>query len=154
MSSKNWKHNIRTALEFNIHKKNHLNFAYTGSFTPNGHNRSIANGSFQQSYLDKYTNNMMNNITVQFRSGIGLDIGGDYTRYISNNNQTMFTRLSDKSENSYTLVGGQRINRYSIYADQKHNLTNNWGIGYGASYRYAKDYDFQTYDNVSGNIKS
>lgn len=154
LSSKSWMHNIRTALEYNINKKNHLNFAYTGSFTPNGHNRSIANGSFQQSYLDKYTNNMMNNITVQYRSGIGLDIGGDYTRYISNNNQTMFTRLSDKSENSYTLVGGQRINRYSIYADQKHNLTNNWGIGYGASYRYAKDYDFQTYDNVSGNIKS
>lgn len=153
LSSKSWMHNIRTALEYNINKKNHLNFAYTGSFTPNGHNRSIANGSFQQSYLDKYTNNMMNNITVQYRSGIGLDIGGDYTRYISNNNQTMFTRLSDKSENSYTLVGGQRINRYSIYADQKHNLTNNWGIGYGASYRYAKDYDFQTYDNVSGNIK-
>ena len=154
LSSKSWMHNIRTALEYNINKKNHLNFAYTGSFTPNGHNRSIANGSFQQSYLDKYTNNMMNNITVQYRSGIGLDIGGDYTRYISNNNQTLFTRLSDKSENSYTLVGGQRINRYSIYADQKHNLTNNWGIGYGASYRYAKDYDFQTYDNVSGNIKS
>lgn len=154
LSSKSWMHNIRTALEYNINKKNHLNFAYTGSFTHNGHNRSIANGSFQQSYLDKYTNNMMNNITVQYRSGIGLDIGGDYTRYISNNNQTMFTRLSDKSENSYTLVGGQRINRYSIYADQKHNLTNNWGIGYGASYRYAKDYDFQTYDNVSGNIKS
>ena len=129
LSSKSWMHNIRTALEYNINKKNHLNFAYTGSFTPNGHNRSIANGSFQQSYLDKYTNNMMNNITVQYRSGIGLDIGGDYTRYISNNNQTMFTRLSDKSENSYTLVGGQRINRYSIYADQKHNLTNNWDIG-------------------------
>lgn len=153
LSSKSWMHNVRTALEYNFNEKNHLNVAYTGSFTPDGHNRSIADGSFQQSNLDKFTDNKMNNITVQYSSGIGLEVGGDYTRYTSDNSQTMFTQLSDKSKNSYTLTGGQRIDRYSIYADQKHNLTNNWGIGYGISYRYAKDYDFQTYDNVSGNIK-
>ena len=44
LSSKSWVHNVRTALEYNINKKNHLNVAYTGSFTPDGHNRSIADG--------------------------------------------------------------------------------------------------------------
>ena len=34
LSSKSWVHNVRTALEYNINKKNHLNVAYTGSFTP------------------------------------------------------------------------------------------------------------------------
>ena len=154
LSSKSWVHNVRTALEYNINKKNHLNVVYTGSFTPDGHNRSIADGSFQQSNLDKFTDNKMNNITVQYSSGIGLEVGGDYTRYTSDNNQTMFTQLSDKNKSSYTLTGGQRIDRYSIYADQKHNLTNNWGIGYGVAYRYAKDYDFQTYNNVTGNIQT
>ena len=154
LSSKSWVHNVRTALEYNINKKNHLNVAYTGSFTPDGYNRSIADGSFQQSNLDKFTDNKMNNITVQYSSGIGLEVGGDYTRYTSDNNQTMFTQLSDKNKSSYTLTGGQRIDRYSIYADQKHNLTNNWGIGYGVAYRYAKDYDFQTYNNVTGNIQT
>ena len=154
LSSKSWVHNVRTALEYNINKKNHLNVAYTGSFTPDGHNRSIADGSFLQSNLDKFTDNKMNNITVQYSSGIGLEVGGDYTRYTSDNNQTMFTQLSDKNKSSYTLTGGQRIDRYSIYADQKHNLTNNWGIGYGVAYRYAKDYDFQTYNNVTGNIQT
>ena len=76
---------MRTALEYNINKKNHLNVAYTGSFTPDGHNRSIADGSFQQSNLDKFTDNKMNNITVQYSSGIGLEVGGDYTRYTSDN---------------------------------------------------------------------
>ena len=154
LSSKSWVHNVRTALEYNINKKNHLNVVYTGSFIPDGHNRSIADGSFQQSNLDKFTDNKMNNITVQYSSGIGLEVGGDYTRYTSDNNQTMFTQLSDKNKSSYTLTGGQRIDRYSIYADQKHNLTNNWGIGYGVAYRYAKDYDFQTYNNVTGNIQT
>ncbi|WP_308757235.1 outer membrane beta-barrel protein [uncultured Bacteroides sp.] len=153
LNSKSWMHNVRTALEYNINEKNRLDVAYTGNFTPNGHSRSIADGSFQQSDLDKFTDNKMNNITVRYSSGIGLEVGGDYTRYTSDNNQAMFTQLSDKSENSYTLIGGQRIDRYSVYADQKHNLANNWGIGYGVSYRYAKDYDFQTYNNVTGNIK-
>ena len=154
LSSKSWMHNVRTALEYNINEKNHLNVAYTGSFTPDGHNRSIADGSFQQSNLDKFMDNKMNNVTVQYSSGIGLEVGGDYTRYTSDNNQTMFTQLSDKSKSSYILTGGQRIDRYSIYADQKHNLTNNWGIGYGVAYRYAKDYDFQTYNNVTGSVQT
>lgn len=153
LSSKSWMHNVRTALEYNFNKKNRLNIAYTGSFTPDTHNRSIADGSFQQSNLDKFTDNNMHNIAVQYSSSIGLEIGGDYTRYTSDNNQTMQTQLTDKSKNTYTLTGGQRIDRYSVYADQKHNLANNWKIGYGVSYRYAKDYDFQTYNNVTGNIK-
>lgn len=153
LSSKSWMHNVRTALEYNITEKNHLNVAYTGSFTPAEHNRSIADGSFQQSNLDKFTDKKMYNIAVQYSSGFGLEVGSDYTRYTSDNNQIMFTRLVDNTENTYTLTGGQRINRYSVFADQKHNLANNWSIGYGLSYRYAKDFDFQTYDNVTGNIK-
>lgn len=153
LSSKSWMHNVRTALEYNITEKNHLNVAYTGSFTPAEHNRSIADGSFQQSNLDKFTDKKMYNIAVQYSSGFGMEVGGDYTRYTSDNNQIMFTRLVDNTENTYTLTGGQRINRYSVFADQKHNLANNWSIGYGLSYRYAKDFDFQTYDNVTGNIK-
>lgn len=153
LSTKSWTHNVRTALEYNINEKNHLNVAYTGSFTPDRDGRSIADGSFQQSTLDKFTENKMHNIALQYSSGFGLELGGDYTRYTSDNNQTMSTQLTDKSENAYTLTGGQRIDRYSVYADQKHRLANNWSIGYGVSYRYTNNYDFQTYDNVTGNIK-
>lgn len=153
LSTKSWMHNVRTALEYNINEKNRLNIAYTGSFTPDRNGRSIADGSFQQSTLDKFTENKMHNIAVQYSSGFGLELGGDYTRFTSDNNQTMLTQLTDNSENAYTLTGGQRIDRYSVYADQKHSLPNNWGIGYGVSYLYTKNYDFQTYNNVTGNIK-
>ena len=153
LTSKSWKHNVRTALEYNFNDKSHINIAYTGSFSPNIHNRSIANGSFQQSNLDKFMDNKMHNIAVQYSSGTGLDIGGDYTRYTSDNNQNMQILLSDSSKNSYTLTGGQRIDRYSLYADKKHNLSGGWEIGYGTSFRYAKDYDFQLYDNVFGNLE-
>ena len=153
LSTKSWKHNVRTALEYNINEENHLSIAYTGSFTPNRDGRSIADGSFQQSSLNKFTKDKMHNIAAQYTSGFGLELGGDYTRFTSDNNQTMLTQLADNSENSYTLTGGQRIDRYSVYADQKHSLANNWGIGYGVSYRYTKNYDFQTYGNVTGDIE-
>ena len=153
LSTKSWKHNVRTALEYNINEENHLSIAYTGSFTPDRDGRSIADGSFQQSSLNKFTKDKMHNIAAQYTSGFGLELGGDYTRFTSDNNQTMLTQLADNSENSYTLTGGQRIDRYSVYADQKHSLANNWGIGYGVSYRYTKNYDFQTYGNVTGDIE-
>ena len=153
LSNKSWMHNVRTALEYNMNEKNHLNIAYTGSFTPDRCGSSIADGSFQQSTLNKFTEEKMHNIAVQYTSGFGLELGGDYTRFTSDNNQSMLNKLTDNSENAYSLAGGQRINRYSVYADQKHSLVNNWGIGYGVSYRYTKNYDFQTYDNVTGNIK-
>lgn len=52
------------------------------------------------------------------------------------------------------MVGGQKIDRYSIYADQKQSLSKGWNLGYGISYRFAKDLDFQTYDKVTGNIQT
>ena len=65
LTSKSWKHNVRTALEYNFNDKSHINIAYTGSFSPNIHNRSIANGSFQQSNLDKFMDNKMHNVSFQ-----------------------------------------------------------------------------------------
>ena len=50
------------------------------------------------------------------------------------------------------MIGGQRIKGYSIYAVQKHQLAKGWNLGYGASYRFAKDRDFQTYSQVTGSI--
>lgn len=40
----------------------------------------------------------MHNIAVQYSSGFGLELGGDYTRFTSDNNQTMLTQLTDNSE--------------------------------------------------------
>ena len=61
----------------------------------------------------------MRNITLQYHSGFGLDIGGDYTYYTSNNAQRLYADYQDGSQSSFSMVGGQKIDRYSIYADQK-----------------------------------
>lgn len=154
LRAKYWSHNVRTAFEYNFNEKNHLDIAYTGSFAPDQHNNSEADGNFQVSNLDKQMNTAMNNVSVRYTSGFGLEVGGDYTRYTSDNNQEMGVVLKNGERESYTLNGGQRIDRYNVYADQKHNLNRNWSIGYGASFNYVRDHEFQYYDNVHGDIQT
>ena len=153
LRSKYWNHNFRTAFEYNFNDNHTINVIYTGSYSPDQHNSSETTGNYQTSNVDKYLDTRMNNVTLQYHSGFGLEIGGDYTHYKSDNHQSLYTDYQDGRQSSFSMVGGQRIDRYSIYADQKHSLSKGWSLGYGASYRFAKDRDFQTYDNVSGNIK-
>lgn len=152
LRSKYWNHNLRTAFEYNFNDKSNINVAYTGSFTPDQFNNSRTAGNYQTSNVDKYVDTRMHNVSLQYHSGVGLDIGGDYTYYTSDNNQTLQADFADGSRSSFSMTGGQKIDRYSIYADQTHSLAHEWRFGYGASYRFAKDRDFQTYRQVTGDI--
>ena len=152
LRSKYWNHNFRTAFEYNFKDKNNINVIYTGSYTPDQYNNSLTTGNYQTSNVDKRIDTHMHNVTLQYHSGFGLEIGGDYTQYTSDNNQHLYADYQDGNQSSFSMIGGQRIKRYSIYADQKHQLPKGWNLGYGASYRFAKDRDFQTYSQVTGSI--
>lgn len=154
LRSKCWNHNFRTAFEYNFNNKNNIHIAYTSSYTPNLYNNSRTLGNYQTSNVDKYIDNQMHNVAWQYHSGFGLEIGGDYTHYTSNNNQRLHADYQDGNQSSFSMVGGQKIDRYSIYADQKQSLSKGWSLDYGASYRFAKDLDFQTYNEVTGNIQT
>lgn len=154
LRSKYWNHNLRTAFEYNFNDKNNIGIAYTGSFVPDQHNNSRTTGNYQTGNTDKQVNTRMHNLTLQYRSGFGLEIGGDYTHYTSDNDQIFDTEFQDGGRSRFSMTGGQRIERYSVYADQKHQLPKKWSLGYGASYRLAKDRDFQTYGEVSGDIQT
>lgn len=90
---KYWNHNLRTAFEYNLNDKDHLNIAYTGSFTPDQYSNSLTSGNYQASNVDKYVETRMHNVTLQYHSGVGFDVGGDYTHYTSDNNQTLLADL-------------------------------------------------------------
>ncbi|KIO46826.1 outer membrane beta-barrel family protein [Sanguibacteroides justesenii] len=152
LRSKYWNYNIRTSLEYNFNKKNNISVAYTRSFTPNQHNSSLTTRNYQTGNIDKYIDIRMHNIALQYNSEFGLTVGGDYTHYISNNDQNMYAKYQEGVKSSFTMIGEQKIDRYSIYAGQKHKLPKGWNLGYGASYRLVKDRDFQTYSEVTGTI--
>lgn len=152
LRSKYWNHNLRTAFEYNFNSENNIDIAYTGNYIPDQYNNSQTTGNYQTGNVDKYIDTRMHNVMLRYHSGIGLEIGGDYTHYTSDNNQILHTDFKDDTQSRFSMTGGQKIERYSIYADQKHELTKGWSLGYGASFRFAKDHDFQTYSEVTGNI--
>lgn len=117
LRSKYWEHTIRTAFEYNFDEKKHLNIAYTGSYTLDQYNNSLTKGNFQRGNVDKYIDTRMHNVSLQYTSGFGLDIGGDYTHYTSDNRQSLQTIYQDEEKAGFSLTGGQKIDRYSIYAD-------------------------------------
>ena len=136
---KYWNHNLRTAFEYNLNDKDNFNIAYTGSFTPDQHSNSLTSGNYQTSNVDKYVETRMHNVTLQYHSGAGFDVGGDYTHYTSDNNQILLADYADGGQSSFSIIGGQKIDRYSVYADRKRSLAKEWNLGYGVSYRFAKD---------------
>lgn len=152
LRSKYWEHSLQTSFAYYFSDKSHISISYTGDYIPDQHNNSRTTGNFQTGNVDKYVDSRMHNITLQYQSAFGLNIGGDYTYYRSDNNQHLHTLFQSGEQNGFDMVSGQKINRYSIYADQKHPLAKDWNVGYGASFRLAKDYDYQMYNQVTGNL--
>lgn len=152
LRSKYWEHSLQTSFAYYFSDKSHISISYTGDYIPDQHNNSRTTGNFQTGNVDKYVDSRMHNITLQYQSAFGLNIGGDYTYYRSDNNQHLHTLFQSGEQNGFDMVSGQKINRYSIYADQKHPLAKDWNVGYGASFRLAKDYDYQTYNQVTGDL--
>ena len=152
LRSKYWKHSLQTSFAYRFSDKSHLSISYTGDYIPNQHNNSQTIGNFQTGNVDKYVDSYMHNVTLQYQSDFGLNVGGDYTYYRSDNNQYFHTFFQSDEQSSFDMVSGQKINRYSIYADQKHQLAKDWNVGYGVSFRLAKDYDYQIYNQVTGNL--
>ena len=154
ISTKYWNHNLRAAFEYNFDDKNNIVLSYTSSFSPDQHNGSRTVGNYQVSTTDKYIDTRMHNVALLYHSGFGLEIGGDYTRYTSGNEQVLNVNYEDGGQSHFNLSAEQKIDRYSIYADQKHLLVKDWNLGYGVSYKYVDDRGYQTYNEVSGGVQT
>lgn len=151
---KRWTHNFRTALDWKMSKKDKLSVAYTGYVTPALKSNSNSKGNFQDSYSMEDENSRMHNLSLAYTSGFGLQMGGDYTYYKSRTDQQLDANYTDGSAVSLLMNSGQRIDRYNVYADQNFNLKRSWTFGFGGSYTYANDRDFQVYNKMEGNTQA
>jgi hypothetical protein len=151
LSGKYVEHNVRAAAEYNVSETSNLQIAYTGSFSPNETANSHTTGNFQTSDNDKDGYTRMHNLSLQYRLD-GLDLGADYTRYRAGNNQKLRVVYADGRASALDIADGQQIDRYSVYADRSRALSRGWTLDYGASYQSARDRDYQTYANTSGDF--
>lgn len=152
LRSKARTHSLHTGLAYNLNAHNQLSLSYTGNYSPDQQGNSWTAGNFQTGNLDKHVDDRMHNVTLHFHSDKGIDFGGDYTHFDSDNRQHMFIDYAEGHSNGFALTGGQRIRRWSVYADRKHTWDKGWNLGYGASFRRANDRDWQTYHETTGEI--
>ena len=139
---------MRVAGEYHFNENSSIDLAYTGKYMPDIQENAQTTGNFQTSDIDGRREAQMHNIALHLRSGFGLDAGGDYTHYTTDNRRWMHAEYADGNRNRFTLAGGQRIDRYNVYADQKHKLSQGWNLGYGVSYTQTHNHDFQTYTGL------
>lgn len=143
-------HNIRAGLGYSINEKNSINLTYTSSIIPKDRTRTTAIGSFVNSLSEKYGDNGMQNISFNYNSGIGLELGVDYTHYKMDVIQTMSSQANNNFSSKFEAISGQNIDAVSVYADQTHNMVNNWILNYGLSFDFGKSYDSQKYYPETG----
>lgn len=152
MRSKGWAHQARLALEYRPDDRNQLELAYYGRFEPLNRSEALTTGNYQASRLVKRDDSRLHNVSTRYLSGFGLSLGGDYTCYNMANRQRMSVAYTDGRDVAFGLEGGQRVERYTFFADQKHRLPAGWNLGYGLSYAHARSRDSQVYGEVTGQI--
>lgn len=144
-------HNIRLGADYYFDNNNKINMAYTTQVKPWVHTVGTSTGSYSESRNKKTYDrpSQMHNIALNYTSSFGLSLGGDYTYYTNHNTQN-FEEKTQGSEDAFNTASKQDINRISVYADQSHELSNDWSLEYGAKFKYALDKSSQDYSSLRG----
>jgi hypothetical protein len=150
---KGWVHSVRAAYEYNISDKSNFNVAYTSFISPSSNGTNDVSGNYQTSRLDKRDRSYLHNITAAYQSPFGLKLSADYTNYHAVSHQYLNSVIGTE-DNHFHINGGQDVSDISITADQEHQLKRNWTLGYGASYRNARDKDKQYYTDIDGALQT
>lgn len=149
---KKWTHDLHAALDWHISGHNDLNMSYTGNYSPENNSNSRTNGNFQKSEVNSSGSDYMHNFSLAYLSGFGLQLGGDYTYYKTHDEQSLAVDYASGKTTSLQVYAGQRVDRYKLFVDQSFKLRRNWNLGFGGSYTYVYDRDYQFYGNVEGQL--
>lgn len=139
-------HSIRLANDWSLNKGGNMNLTYTSQITPWSHSQNDSFGEFSNAKNKKNSKTpiQMHNLSLNYNTPSGLQFGVDYTFYKNHTKQNYREKLESK-ENEFTSNSKQNINQVSIYADQKHQLRNNWTFKYGGKIDFARDKSSQSY---------
>jgi len=142
-------HNIRLGNDFDLKNNNKLSLVYTAQVIPWKKSSQKSKGTFSDS--DNLKENdipvQMHNISFNYSSGFGLKLGADYTFYKNHAIQSYHENMEEKKD-AFAARSKQDINKVSFYADQSHNLKDDWILNYGAKFIYTSDKSSQQYRSL------
>lgn len=133
--------NLTNSIFASVAYKN-FKLTYNGQINSNSHNESLSIGTFGE-FVNKYSffsPPKYHNVALRYVAPFGFTVGGDYTSYRENRNQSL-------SKDGYSLlksINSQDINRYHAYIDQEHTV-GKWQINYGVEYQHSDDHSRQNY---------
>lgn len=147
---KGLKHNIYVEYDYDINDNNKVSIGYNGSYSNNAKELIKVNGNYQNSTNEIKKDNRLHNIFARYSSDLGLDIGIDYTNYNLNASNVLESDLNINELYLLNYITKQKIQKVSIYADQSHELNNDWIFKYGGYYKYTENLNNQTFINIKG----
>jgi len=133
--SESWANTIYAAASYKT-----LKMTYNGQITSDVKGWSLSSGTLGN-FTNAYTYDgpiNYHNIALRYSASFGLTVGGDYTYYEENRNQS----LMQDADYLFGSLNKQDINRWHLYADQQHQL-GKWQLNYGVEYQRSDDNSLQ-----------
>lgn len=144
-------HYGRIGVDYMPDEENTLSFVYSMSLSCGAENEMYSKGNFSDSKSRYESDNTMHNFNLDYKSGIGLRVGADYTYYNAPSTQDYAeTDVATGAQTSFMSRSRQRIDRFLFYGDQAHDLEKEWKLTYGGKFSFANDRSYQYYDNILG----
>ncbi|MDR0507083.1 MAG: TonB-dependent receptor [Dysgonamonadaceae bacterium] len=155
--SKYQTHQVRLGMDYKLTENDNISMVYTTQLLPKFSSLEKSSGNFSSSE-NNLTNSkptQMHNVSINYAAGSGLAGGADYTHYQTGSEQFFNNNSGIGDATAFFTNSYQNIDRIKTYLDKSHQLKNNWGVGYGAEFTYAKDKSSQIYhshtaSNLSG----
>ncbi len=140
--AQNLQNSLYFATAYKFGGNSNIRLVYNMQYISDAESKSLSSGTFGD-FSTIYTGpHRLHNTNLIYTSPFGLKIGGEYTFYDENRDQTMIS-LPDQTD-IIKASSLQKINRTRFYIDQNHSIKD-WGINYGIEYRYANDGSRQIY---------
>ena len=144
-------HRGRIGLDYTPDNKNKISFVYNTSLLTNGKAERHSTGNFSESNSINTFKQQLHNLSLDYSSNFGLKVGANYT-YFKNPSTQDFIDNSSNVMTEFVSDSQQEIHNIMLYADQQHNLKNDWQLTYGAKFCYAKDHDYQIYNTTQASV--
>lgn len=147
--AKHGLHNVRFGLDYQLSEGNSLHTAYTGSFQTKGNTTTRSKGNYSDSESFRTSQEQMHNVNLDYTAAFGLNVGLDYTHFNSPSTQD-FTNYLNTGEQHFLVDERQTIDRWNVYAGQKHDLPQGWGLNYGINFTFTREKSGQLYQLDAG----
>ena len=138
-------HQMRFSMGYDFAEKHNLSASYYGTYTTS-HNRQTTKGSIN-GFKTMDSKPWMHDVTLDYRTPIGLTLGAEYTFYENPEEQDLSSVLTNRTLD-FASESSQKIDLWKVYAKQEHALKGGWGLNYGATYTIMTDNSYQYYLNT------